>query len=744
MKYLIYFCLIFPAIACAQPGERLNDLLTNQSIVNAQTRNLNNGFVYIEDTLELPIRDDFSTSKFAPYDAVSGQSNVLDSLHYLIWDLAQTGPIPLDSFATDTTFYYQFDTLSTADSIVITSKTPFSSAQYVLFDVCVYPFVFDTVEVWPPYNVFDSSAMVTGDLNDTLTLVDLMQDSAIVHIVSPTLRDTNFIWIDHYACRNSRYAINPPTVGVATFDGLNENGYPYDFTGIGSPYGEADYLTSKPINMAQHLSTPTYLSFYYQSTGLGNQPEEEDSLVLEYWVPAENDWEYIWSTRDTIGMQRDSFYYVHLELDSAKYFADGFRFRFKNFASLSGNLDHWNLDFVYLNTRAPSDSIFADVAFVYEGFGILNDYTAMPWKHYKWDPDFYTQDTTELTVYNNNTTAEDLFAGLAHMYAKFEGVALDSVAYVTGGSANVLGREQRQVIYPDINFILDTTVNDTCAIFQICHTIETDDPSFYQLNDTVRFEQNLSNYYAYDDGSAEAAYGAFGAGAMVAQKFEVQQADSIRSVMMHWAPSVEDVSQKLLRLTIWGDDGNGKPGTILYQTEPLFGESPQYSNDKNGFVEYFLKDVNGNETERLEVNGSYFVGWVQSDPDVLNVGFDRNVVKNDKIFYNASGSWFNSSFEGSLMIRPVFVSDKDGFLSDDDLMPSIDFEIYPNPTNNVINIATDDINLQLELLSISGQRLANYNSVPQTMNVSDLSPGIYMIRLYDDEGTQLIKKFIKQ
>ena len=38
---------------------------------------------------------------------------------------------------------------------------------------------------------------------------------------------------------------------------------------------------------------------------------------------------------------------------------------------------------------------------------------------------------------------------------------------------------------------------------------------------------------------------------------------------------------------------------------------------------------------------------------MLNVGFDRNMVNNDKIFYNLGQGWQNSGFSGSLMIRPI-------------------------------------------------------------------------------------------
>ncbi len=744
MKQLTLLLLLFSGVTFGQV-EKLNPLQTNQSLHKKEKRNLDQQFIYFFDTLDLPIRDDFARDKFVPYDAQASDANVQDTIHHLLWDLTNTAPIAMDSFALDTTFTYVYDTLSTADSVVFT-RTAFAPVELVHYDLCVYPFTFDTLELWPPYDVHDSSLMITGDMNDTTWLVDIRQDSSTIYLVSPTLRDTNFIWVDKYACRNSRYAINPPTVGVATFDGLNENGYPYDFTSVGAPYGEADFLTSKPINMAGHESSTTVLSFFYQPTGLGEVPEIEDSLVVELWAPDSSEWFYFASFANT-GLQEDTFYYAHLEIPQTdlQYYKDGFRFRFKNYGSLAGNLDHWHIDYVYLNDRPLSDSIFADVAFQYESYGILNDYTSMPWKHYKWDPDFYTVDTSYMVVNNMNNITENLFEGTAQMYTKFEGVKLDSIAFSDAGNPNIAAGIFKDVIYPKIGFELDTSVNDTCATFQICHSIETDNAPLLQLNDTVTYDQVLSNYYAYDDGSAEWAWGIWGSGAFVAYQYDVMQADSIRSIMIHWAPSVEDVSQKLIRLTIWEDDGAGKPGSIIYQTPALHGESPIYSNDKNGFVEYFLKDASGNDGLRVEVNGTYYIGWAKSDPDVLNIGFDRNRDNSDRIFYNTGSFWTNTGFDGSLMMRPVFVSDKDGFLSvNEPTLEEIDFTVYPNPTEGQLRVAVESAyDYTYAIQDLNGRMLQTGNAT-DVINTDSFVAGMYIITLKKYDGTTASRKFLKR
>jgi len=153
----------------------------------------------------------------------------------------------------------------------------------------------------------------------------------------------------------------------------------------------------------------------------------------------------------------------------------------------------------------------------------------------------------------------------------------------------------------------------------------------------------------------------------------------------------------------------------------------------------------GNPSLRLEVDGTYHVGWVQTDPDVLNVGFDRNIDNGDKINFKVSANWQNTSFEGSLMIRPVFVSDKDGFLSDENLLETFDVSIYPNPTTGVLNISAENLSqIQMEILNLSGKVVLNYMTTPNTVDISGLPSGIYLVRLIDENGQSNLKKILKQ
>ena len=106
----------------------------------------------------------------------------------------------------------------------------------------------------------------------------------------------NILWEDSAVFVNRSYPVNPVTIGVATFDGLDASGMAYDISS--SMQGQrADSLTSRPIDLSSLDSV--YLLFYYQSQGLGDNPQTEDSLILEFLSGIDSlgfpIWKKVWS-----------------------------------------------------------------------------------------------------------------------------------------------------------------------------------------------------------------------------------------------------------------------------------------------------------------------------------------------------------------------------------------------------------------------------------------------------------------
>ena len=560
----------------------------------------------------------------------------------------------------------------------------------------------------------------------------MKQDSALVYFVAAT--DTNSLWQDNFAYRNNDYGINPPTIGVVTFDGLNENGYPYDFS-TAVTYGKADYLTSKPIFMGQYtLVDSIYLSFYYQTQGLGNGPEVEDSLVLQFWSPNDNAWNSVWK-KDGEAMD-SNFKQIMIKIEDAKYLRDGFKFRFLNYSTLSGSFDHWNLDYVYLNSsRFSIDTNRDDVAFQYPVHTLIEDYTSMPWKHYKWDPTNSMLDSVITRQRNNNSNGR--LVGDNDMEINYKGTLQQTIS--NPNVPSISGNSNFETVFNIVSvpYKYNVLVNDTNATFDIAIRHKTT-PDFNRDNDTIFFSQILEDYYSLDDGTAEAAYGVQGLGGTnpkISSQFELVQPDTMKSIFVHFTPSAYNRSSTTFFFTIWDDNG-GKPGNIIFQNTTL--DVPRYNLGVNGFYEYPLDN---------KVNipaGKYYVGWEQTSVDRINVGFDKNINNRTRTYYNSNGTWNNTSFKGTLMIRPSFVYQRDYLVAIKEIVKE-KMTIYPNPTRNIINIVTkgDIKNYDLILLDISGKIIRNEKATRQ-VNVADLNEGVYILRLTNKVTNQtMISRIIK-
>ncbi|MFI5173140.1 MAG: hypothetical protein ACHQFW_12165, partial [Chitinophagales bacterium] len=219
------------------------------------------------------------------------------------------------------------------------------------------------------------------DFSDPLTILNDTTSGCldtVVFYASPVFPSSLF-WTDSTAFINMTYPALPPSYGVATLDGLNKLGRPYNEA---SSFDMADKLTSKPIYLGGDVLDSVYLSFYYQPTGFGEYPDGNDSLILEF-RNIDSTWEEKWSKVNTGGFSPQSFKIVMVPVTD-EYLYDGFQFRFRNWGGVNGNNDHWNIDYVFLDEdRTFNDTLFRDVAITYQPEKFLKKYRQMPWNQFK-------------------------------------------------------------------------------------------------------------------------------------------------------------------------------------------------------------------------------------------------------------------------------------------------------------------------------------------------------------------------
>lgn len=704
--------------------EKLNPIIWKNSSpykseVKRSADSFDSTFIYTSDTLSLPFFDEFSKNHFQKYADDFSDPNVTFDKKYKLLDLSDN---PLANSTRLTAQQTIRKTVNTTDLTEVDEALP--SVSIKVGDFSAYPPVYSQVVAYPPYIIYDTVDFVNPPDTIWLTEVEYFQDSATQFFSQ--LNDKNAFWLDSKAEHNYTNAVNPWTLGVVTFDGTDENGMPYFFGSTSIDFN--DYLTSKAINMSTlDASDSVYFSFLYQPQGLNDEPESVDSLMLEFFAPDDNQWFKVWSAG---GTPLQDFKKVHIRITDSKFFKNTFQFRFKNYSGVSGGIDQFHIDYVRLQSASGyQDTLFKDFAVLYPLNTLLQDFTQVPWEHFKNSPLGKTNSNLKINLRNSSNVDENYLNGT--VLIKNQGL--------TDGTITLLGQD---LANGDINYESNTvyeSFHDISALYDFNAGLAGDSQEFQVTfsasaqfsnlaqNDSTTFTQRFYDSYAYDDGSAEAAYGLLSTQARLAYKFTPYEDDTLVGVKMRFVPSVVDVSSNLFLLTVWADD-NGKPGTVIYEDDFLNPRQPSYSYDDSlDFTNYYFFDF-----QRLPVTGTFYVGFRQLDEEALNIGFDKNTDQLDKIFFSTNNgvTWANTTNHGSLLMRPIFSNALTYTVSNKEISNTeIDLQIFPNPVQNSFQIRTNNSDFEgLIVMDINGKVLFTTSSEETTVSMENYPKGVYLLR----------------
>lgn len=708
-------------------------------ILKSLSNSFDSTIVYVTDTLTLPFFDDFSKNNFQKYETNIGDASLTEEQYYRMLDVNSQVPLADGTKLTDTkTYRSEYDPI--LDTTILYY---FDSIVFLYDDLAVYAPNYLSTFAYPNYILIDTLDG-SGDPADTLWIdADYEQASAIAFIKN--ISDPTKFWLNEQAYHNYRFSVNPWSLGVVTFDGLDEYGYPYNFGGIANQVN--DILLAKPMDLSGYSPADSvYFSFLYQKEGFGDKPEmDKDSLFVEFYSPVTGTWKRVWRTN---GGALTDFQVAHIPLTNVDYFQKGFQFRFGNYSSPAGALDHFHIDYVHLRDQSGyQDTLFKDFALVYPISTLLKDYTSVPWKHYRANHNDKMSDSVKFTVRNGSELTENNLNGLVNVYheGNLEGSFTLNASTLSGGDINY-GPRTTYESYHDFStgyFFDPNLTNDTLAYFDYLGTATAQFPN-NPVNDTTFGRQVFENYYSYDDGTAEKAYGITGVQSLLAVKYDAYQADSLIGVQIHFVPTVIDLSNDLFLLTVW-DDNDGKPGDVIYEDEFYYPRQPIYTNGRNEFHTYVFKD-----TMKVGVGETFYVGMRQIDEDRLSIGFDANHDNADKTFWsvNGGGNWYNANYPGSVMIRPIVSSLMDytlGIETNELVAVDYNFTIYPNPTRSVVNIRLENTTNEssFQILDLNGRVIKEFTGTSQ-VDVSTLQSGIYLVNRIEQKQVVKVKKLVVQ
>lgn len=711
--------------------ESLHALRYNESLIEdskgkteqAVARDINRKpFIYLVDTLPLPFIDDFSTNQLKKFDAVKSGDNITLKI---LNDFSVNGetPIRLEMMSEPT-----YTKVKKTNGDIENEENP-----------TLYIIIYDSIGNEVGFDTGWTNILTIFDQSQGIVSFDTLQPDKIYINTFDTLYlvdDDESLWITPGnepnrggAYINNNFSRDPITQGVATFDGTDAVGVPYDIGGA-TTHGGADTLESKPIALDPEMQN-VFLTFFYQAGGLGNMPDEEDSLVLEFFDVASESWRHAWSTQGNLP-DREWSEQVWIKIDQPKYLLPGFQFRFRNYATLSAAFDHWNIDYVRLDSDRDSvgeDTIY-DVSLMKPMSSFVAPYSTIPYDHYKGAPYEYQSDTVKTTVKNLSSDSIRLDP-LGYEIRNESGTLVNSFL---NADANLPSFTTR-----NYNFILSDTAKEfplypeKTHVFDVITYFGATGSNTLRINDTIKTQQVFANHFAYDDGSAEAAYGLTGAGVALAMGYETHIQDTIRAIHFNFPLTIEDnVSDLSFQIVVWEKLDESPIYESTYTSSPV-------TTRANEFVRYTLE-------EPVIVEGEFYIGFRQLQADKIYIGFDMNQINNNRLFYQIGAEWLPSTFPGSLMMRPDFGDDytmgtnfNAGFNPE-----AFDIQLFPNPASDYVQWHTTTHIVSIKICDVQGRALRKVDLPQGRISLDGLPAGPYLLIMTNEAGESTTKKLLKQ
>ncbi|HUW92996.1 MAG TPA: T9SS type A sorting domain-containing protein [Bacteroidales bacterium] len=543
-------------------------------------------------------------------------------------------------------------------------------------------------------------------------------------------------WTDNKVFINNTFSVNQVTQGVATFDCLDEYGKLYDEAS--TALFTADILTSRPLDLSYAPADSIYMSFFYEAGGNADMPERDDSLTLSFWAPSEERWYSVWRAR---GEATGGFRQVMIAVKDQRWLRKGFQFRFTNYASLAGivtepsqagNADQWNIDYVRLSAgRSVSDTVIHDAALTKPLRSLLKDYESMPWRQFRQAYLSVMSSTAGIYYRNNDNIVRNV---TRHITIK-DVINNFVVRDFSAGATNV-DPFTNMIFNAPLLYTYSSLATDS-ALFLVTSSLITDDFD-PKGNDTLTYLQKFTDYFAIDDGTAEAGYGINGQGsrnAMVALRFRSFTADSVTSITICFNDAYNNSNQRSFDLMVWADN-NGVPGALLGTTT---GPVASPGTVNNGFVTWLFD-------KPVSVNGNFWIGWKQLSETFLNAGLDLNTPPAGRQYFLLNGLWQQSQAPGTVMMRAVMKGAGTGTSSEEGTLLNNFYRLYPNPAAGEVTLTVSDDAPRDFTIDIYDLRGARVISLPRTEHpdISRLPAGSYMMIIRNRTGIPLtLLRFIK-
>lgn len=536
---------------------------------------------------------------------------------------------------------------------------------------------------------------------------------------------------------NNHFCVNPPTINVASFDGLKSDGEPYNLANQFSR-GLCDTLASKPIHLLGKNNVK--MSFWWQAQGNAVPQISEDSIQLMFKDNTGN-WQMMWS--QTGLAETNDFQFEIVDIDSV-FLHDAFQFRFESYGNQSGMFGVWHIDYIFIDdNRTANDSVLNDVAFSNTPSSFLKKYWAMPiWQFFE-NPDAELRDSIHTSLNNFKNDG----SGLSYV-VETHGQVSDEVSggqnIIHTNTTNLIGpyEKQKEVSGSNTSYSFIPSTSTFTKVKNEFKMVSNDqavgDTVSGQVaeystnqNDSVCSFTHLADYYAYDDGTAEQAFRITQQDGIVVQKYTLNRPDTLYGVSVYFPNNAFEYDSTQIVWMIWRNAvGDYNADSIIYDERKLIG----VADSLNGFTYYNFFDP-------VPLTGSFYIGYKQDDVHDILIGFDVNSDPGfEPIYFNTTGTWKRfQQVKGVLMLRPLFrphafTAVKEKFVYDA-------ISVYPNPGNGRFQFS-ENVD-EVSVFDLAGKIMKLQTGRSGAIDVSDLPKGIYLLKLTKQDHT-ITQRIIKQ
>lgn len=495
------------------------------------------------------------------------------------------------------------------------------------------------------------------------------------------------LWMNQGVTHSYSIGNLPPSLGVAVFDGIAQDGRPYD--NIPTAQGITDQLISKPIDLSglsQAERETVYLSFYWQAGGKAEIPDVNDQIALQF-LNEIGDWIDVWNMFGEL--QAEQFFFTQENIQVEESFQhEAFQFRFQIRGRSSGPFDTWLIDYIYLNkNRTAGNQAFFDRTLTQLNTPAFIKYSAVPFFELKSDSELYLAPTG-----NEFNNLENRFRAMEYTIEFREKESQEIIFKVNNNTPFnpvPLALERRNFTSaPITNLPLPEEETD----WELVTYLSSGDGPLFQIvagdsiffsgidlkkNDTARTAVPIRDYFAYDDGNTDYSAGINQRSGMLAVRYEKTQNAYLKGISINFT----NFNQfgRGIDLMVWND----------LDAKPIYVKEALIPNEENvDDFSYFEID------ENILLGDEFYVGFTQFTNDFIYVGLDKTRDNGAEIFYNVAGSWQQNEFVlGSLMIRPHLSVSPPNEEADADIREGV--TIYPNPTVDLLRV-----NGEFELVGI--------------------------------------------